>query len=55
MPDWWKQNSAWVTLGLTLVVCAIGLAMGVPPMQVLGVFLFGLVLTTVNMLGRKDR
>lgn len=55
MPDWWKQNAAWVTLGLTLLVCGAGLAMGVNEMQVLGVFLFGLVLTTVNLLGRKDR
>ena len=55
MMDWWRANALWLTLGLTLAVCAAGLAMGVDPMQVLGVFLFGLVLTTINMLGRKGR
>ncbi len=40
---------------LTLVVCAAGLLLGVPTMEVLGVFLFGLVLTAVNSIKRKDR
>ena len=45
----------WLTLGLTLVLCAIGLAMGIPPIEILGVFLFGLVLTAVNSLKRKGQ
>jgi hypothetical protein len=51
--DWWRENARWVTLGLTLIVCGAGLAFGVSAMEVLGVFLFGLVLTTVNGLRRK--
>jgi hypothetical protein len=53
--DWWRANALWLTLGLTLVVCAIGLGMGIPPIEVLGVFLFGLVLTAVNGVKRKGQ
>jgi hypothetical protein len=52
--SWWKANAWWLTLALTLAVCVGGLLMGVPPVEVMGVFLFGLVLTTVNRLARKD-
>ena len=51
--DWWKANAWWLTLALTLAVCAAGLAYGVPPMEILGVLLFGLVLTSINRLGRR--
>ena len=51
--EWWRENASWVTLGLTLIACAAGLAFGVSPMEVLGVFLFGLVLTTMNSLRRR--
>ena len=51
--DWWRANAAWVTFGLTLAVCAVGLAMGVPQMEVLGVLLLGMVLTAVNLIRRK--
>jgi len=50
--EWYRENARWVTLGLTLVVCVAGLAFGVSAMEVLGVFLFGLVLTTINGLRR---
>lgn len=51
--QWWRANASWATLALTLAVCIAGLAFGVSAMEVLGVFLFGLVLTTVNSLKRK--
>lgn len=43
-----------MTLALTLAVCALGLLMGIPLMEVMGVLLFGLVLTAVNSIKRKD-
>lgn len=53
--DWWRANAASVTFGLTLVLCGIGLALDVPRLEILGVFLLGLVLTSVNLLRRKER
>jgi hypothetical protein len=53
--DWWRANARWLTLGLTIVLCGLGLLMGVPPVEVLGVFLFGLVLTAVNSMKRKGQ
>ena len=44
---------ALVTLIMTFVLCAGGLVFGVRPIEVLGVFLFGLVLTAVNSIRRK--
>lgn len=55
MAGWWRDNAGWVTLALTLVVCAIGFVMGVLPIEILGVFLLGLVLTTVNFIRRPGK
>ncbi len=49
----WRERPAEVTLVLTLLLCGIGLLMGVEPMQVMGVLLFGLVLTAINSIKRK--
>lgn len=54
MLDLWRRKPAEVTLALTLAVCALGLLFGVALMEVLGVLLFGLVLTAVNSIKRKD-
>ena len=47
------NRMAIVTLVMTLILCAGGLIFGVRPIEVLGVFLFGLVLTAVNSIKRK--
>ena len=52
--NWWRENAGWVTLALTLAVCTIGFVTGVPEMEILGVFLLGLVLTTVNFIRKKE-
>jgi hypothetical protein len=54
MLDLWRRRPAEVTFVLTLAVCASGLIVGVAPMEVMGVFLFGLILTAVNSIRRKD-
>ena len=54
MLDLWRKRPAEVTLVLTLAVCALGLLLGVSLMEVVGVLLFGLVLTAVNSIKRKD-
>lgn len=54
MLDLWRKRPAELTLALTLAVCALGLVLGVAPMEVLGVLLFGLILTAVNSIRRKD-
>lgn len=48
MYQWWRENAWWLTLSLTLVMCAFGLAYGVSEFEVVGLFLFGLVLTVLN-------
>lgn len=52
--QWWRDNAWWLTLVLTLVVCVIGLAYGVSEFEVLGLFLFGSVLTLLNR-PKRDR
>jgi hypothetical protein len=54
MLELWRRRPAEVTLGLTLLVCAGGLILGVSPTEVMGVLLFGLILTAVNSIKRKD-
>jgi hypothetical protein len=54
MLDLWRRRPAELTFALTLAVSALGLVMGVSPAEVMGVFLFGLVLTAVNGIKRKD-
>jgi hypothetical protein len=51
----WRDRPAEVTLVLTLALCGVGLLLSIDPMQVVGVLLFGLVLTAVNSIKRKDR
>jgi hypothetical protein len=51
----WREHPGWLTLGLTVILCGVGLLLGVPEMEILGVLLFGLVLTAVNSLKKGDR
>jgi hypothetical protein len=47
------NRMALITLVMTLALCAGGLAFGVQPIEVIGVLLFGLILTAVNSIRRK--
>jgi hypothetical protein len=51
----WRDRPAEVTLILTLLLCGVGFVMGVEPMQLVGVLLFGLVLTAINSIKRRER